>query len=60
MTGQIVPSMPKPKCPQCGKPATPEALPFCSPRCQALDLNRWLSGAYVLPRPITPDDETEE
>jgi endogenous inhibitor of DNA gyrase (YacG/DUF329 family) len=24
-------------------------LPFCSPRCRDVDLNRWLSGRYVIP-----------
>jgi hypothetical protein len=40
---------PKAKCPICGKPASPETRPFCSPRCRAVDLNRWLSGSYVVP-----------
>jgi hypothetical protein len=37
------------KCPICGKPAAPEHLPFCSGRCADVDLNRWLSGRYVVP-----------
>lgn len=37
------------KCPICGKPATGEAYPFCSRRCADVDLNRWLSGRYVIP-----------
>ena len=36
-------------CPICGKPATPTARPFCSPRCRDVDLHRWLSGAYAVP-----------
>jgi uncharacterized protein len=36
-------------CPECGKPANPKTLPFCSPRCRDVDLNRWLSGRYVIP-----------
>jgi endogenous inhibitor of DNA gyrase (YacG/DUF329 family) len=36
-------------CPICGKPAQPEFTPFCSRRCADVDLNRWLSGAYVIP-----------
>jgi len=39
---------PKP-CPECGKPANPATLPFCSSRCRDVDLNRWLSGRYVIP-----------
>jgi len=37
------------RCPECGKPADPRTLPFCSPRCRDVDLNRWLSGRYVIP-----------
>ena len=36
-------------CPICGKPALPESRPFCSRRCADVDLNRWLSGRYVIP-----------
>ena len=36
-------------CPICGKPANPATLPFCSPRCRDVDLNRWLSDRYVIP-----------
>ena len=37
------------RCPECGKPADPRTLPFCSARCRDVDLNRWLSGRYVIP-----------
>jgi endogenous inhibitor of DNA gyrase (YacG/DUF329 family) len=37
------------KCPICGKPATEASKPFCSERCRDVDLNRWLSGSYVIP-----------
>lgn len=37
------------KCPICGKPTDPAYRPFCSKRCRQVDLNRWLSGAYVIP-----------
>lgn len=43
-------------CPECGKPSAREHYPFCSARCKAVDLNRWLSGAYVIPG---ADDEDE-
>jgi uncharacterized protein len=47
---------PKP-CPVCGKPADPAKLPFCSSRCRDVDLNRWLSGSYVIPgRDTDPED----
>jgi endogenous inhibitor of DNA gyrase (YacG/DUF329 family) len=36
-------------CPICGKPATEASKPFCSERCRDVDLNRWLSGSYVVP-----------
>jgi endogenous inhibitor of DNA gyrase (YacG/DUF329 family) len=38
-----------PKCPICGRPAEPEARPFCSKRCANVDLQRWLTGRYVVP-----------
>jgi endogenous inhibitor of DNA gyrase (YacG/DUF329 family) len=37
------------KCPICGKPAKPDARPFCSRRCADVDLQRWLSGRYAIP-----------
>jgi endogenous inhibitor of DNA gyrase (YacG/DUF329 family) len=45
-------------CPICGKPADARHRPFCSRRCADIDLNRWLSGAYVVPG--TPDEEEDE
>ena len=45
------------KCPICGKPATEPSKPFCSERCRDVDLNRWLSGSYVVPgRPEADED----
>lgn len=41
--------MSKPPCPICGRPAEPEFRPFCSKRCADVDLQRWLSGRYVVP-----------
>jgi endogenous inhibitor of DNA gyrase (YacG/DUF329 family) len=46
------------KCPICGKPATEASKPFCSERCRDVDLNRWLSGSYVIP--AKADDEDAE
>ena len=46
---KVTPLRPRPPCPECGKPSTRDAFPFCSKRCKDIDLNRWLSGAYVLP-----------
>jgi uncharacterized protein len=36
-------------CPICRKPVVDKFRPFCSKRCADVDLNRWLSGAYVVP-----------
>ena len=36
-------------CPICGKPVEQAFRPFCSPRCRDVDLNRWLTGRYVVP-----------
>ena len=45
------------KCPICGKPAVQASKPFCSERCRDVDLNRWLSGSYVVPgRPEADED----
>jgi endogenous inhibitor of DNA gyrase (YacG/DUF329 family) len=47
---------PKP-CPICGKPAADaKTRPFCSSRCRDVDLNRWLSGRYVIPARDEEDD----
>ncbi len=59
------------QCPVCKNPATTEAnakhSPFCSPRCKAVDLGKWLSEDYTISEPIglgdgenkdnTPDSE---
>ena len=44
-------------CPICGKPPREEYQPFCSKRCADVDLNRWLTGTYVIP---ARDDEAPE
>jgi endogenous inhibitor of DNA gyrase (YacG/DUF329 family) len=36
-------------CPVCGAPTAKAYAPFCSKRCAAIDLHRWLSGAYAIP-----------
>ncbi|WP_187972491.1 DNA gyrase inhibitor YacG [Aquibium microcysteis] len=45
----VTPLRPRVKCPECGRPSARETYPFCSTRCKDRDLNRWLSGAYVIP-----------
>lgn len=46
----------KVKCPICGKPPGDDVKPFCSKRCQDVDLNRWLGGAYRIETDEAPDD----
>jgi endogenous inhibitor of DNA gyrase (YacG/DUF329 family) len=48
---------PAKKCPICGKPATEASKPFCSERCRDVDLNRWLSGSYVIPAAKADDED---
>jgi endogenous inhibitor of DNA gyrase (YacG/DUF329 family) len=57
---EIVRLKPARKCPICGKPATPDNYPFCSPRCQDVDLNRWLSDSYRIPTTEEPDHPPEK
>jgi len=57
----ITPLRPRRPCPECGKPSQREFYPFCSKRCKDVDLNRWLSGSYVIPgRPAEDDDDEPE
>ena len=62
MTGtdgnKVAPLRARRPCPECGKPSAREYYPFCSSRCKDVDLNRWLSGAYVIPGP--PLEEKED
>jgi len=46
---QIMSEAPPRTCPICDKPAAARFRPFCSRRCADVDLNRWLSGVYVIP-----------
>lgn len=39
---------PAPRCAVCGKPQDQKYRPFCCKRCADVDLNRWLSGGYVI------------
>jgi len=57
------------QCPVCRKPASREYQPFCSEQCKMVDLNRWFTGEYRLPREvdwenddlsqITPDESAD-
>jgi hypothetical protein len=46
-------------CPICRKPVQERFKPFCSKRCADVDLNRWLSGVYVVPVVESETDEAE-
>lgn len=53
------------KCPICRQPfdsGHASAMPFCSARCQLVDLHRWLGEAYSLPseRESEPDELPED
>jgi len=48
------------RCPICEEPfdtETSKAMPFCSHRCQQIDLGRWLSEDYGVP--LEPEDQDE-
>jgi len=50
-------------CPTCGKPVEWKDnpfRPFCSERCQLVDLGRWVEGEYCVPGEPLPQgpDET--
>jgi uncharacterized protein len=50
------------RCPTCKlehKPVTLRLGPFCSSRCQLIDLGQWLGEEYRLPDPSTPVSEEE-
>jgi endogenous inhibitor of DNA gyrase (YacG/DUF329 family) len=55
----MIESTPGPKCPICRKPTVAAYRPFCSKRCADVDLNRWLSGAYVVPGKQAEDEDGE-
>jgi endogenous inhibitor of DNA gyrase (YacG/DUF329 family) len=48
------------KCPRCGSVATKDgnkAFPFCTARCQLVDLGRWLDEEYRIPaEPADPEE----
>ncbi|MFK7769284.1 MAG: DNA gyrase inhibitor YacG [Mariniblastus sp.] len=54
--GNAQPSAPKPeaelKCSYCGKPffrSETKHMPFCTKRCQQVDLGMWLNESYGFP-----------
>ena len=60
MADNVVKLKPTRPCPICGKPSSQQFHPFCSARCSDIDLNRWLSGAYVIPVREEPEEGNEE
>ncbi len=57
MADNVVKLKPTRPCPICGKPSSQQFHPFCSGRCADIDLNRWLSGAYVIPARESEEEE---
>jgi endogenous inhibitor of DNA gyrase (YacG/DUF329 family) len=56
-TDNVIRLKPTRPCPICSKPSVQAFHPFCSARCADIDLNRWLSGGYVIPTKDEPEDE---
>jgi len=48
-------------CPICQQPVTPDlqTFPFCCDRCKKIDLGKWLSGSYLISRPVEQSDLEE-
>jgi endogenous inhibitor of DNA gyrase (YacG/DUF329 family) len=50
------------RCSNCKRSVPPKeenpSFPFCSPRCQALDLSRWFTGSYRLAARENTDEES--
>ncbi|EAU40069.1 zinc-binding protein [Fulvimarina pelagi HTCC2506] len=57
---KVTPLRRKRKCPECNRESSREHFPFCSERCKAVDLNRWLAGSYVIPDPSVSAGNDEE
>ena len=51
-----------PTCPTCGDPVDQDSplaiMPFCSRRCQQIDLGRWLDEKFSLP--LEGEEDVEE
>jgi len=51
------------KCPICRQGVSWDGnpnRPFCSERCQLIDLGKWASGQYSLPAEETNTEETDK
>jgi uncharacterized protein len=50
------------KCPTCGAPVERKEnpfRPFCTERCQLVDLGRWVEGEYRVPGESLPEGHSE-
>ena len=50
------------KCPTCGKPVEwkdNSFRPFCSERCQLVDLGKWVEGEYRVPGEAIPEERNQ-
>lgn len=61
MTDRITPASKTTACPTCQTPVAEghAVFPFCSPRCQTIDLGRWFNEDYKVTRPIEQSDIEE-
>ena len=51
------------KCPRCGNETEMTGnpfRPFCSERCQVIDLGNWISGTYRIPEERSDEDAEDE
>lgn len=64
MTMSTPEKAPSPRCPICRKPSAPRStnpsFPFCSPRCRAVDLGKWLGEEYRVPERSGGDEREDE
>jgi hypothetical protein len=53
-----------PSCPICRRKVLPRAdnpgFPFCSPRCRAVDLGKWLDEGYRISSDPSEDEDPDE
>ena len=55
------PSVFKPRpCPICSKMSVVKYRPFCSKRCSAVDLGRWLGEVYTVPVSQVDNEDGED
>ena len=59
-TGKVTPLRKAQPCPECSRSSTRDSYPFCSERCRAVDLNRWLVGGYAIPVTEVEDNQDED